>query len=423
VSSVRSPRARARVWAEPPEPPLGVTRGDAVWGEASAQVTIVAFLDLDCPFSARAQPALWALMKRYGSERLRLVIKHVALPYHAQAKPAARFARAVLEVSGPEAYFRLVDAFYDRFSRSYGGSKLHEPETPARVATKLGLPVSAIEERSQDSAIDERIEADIALAARLDMETSPAMRVNGLKVVAADVATFVALVDEELRAVDALLARGLPREHVYAARSQANFHRSWSADEPRDSDTVWAVPVGSSPRRGPDDASVTLVEFGSWMDLQSEQCTKMMPVLERLLDRHAGRIRVVLRQAPMLGHRDAYRAAEAALEAQAQRGSDAYFKMVGKLQRSKLGGPDPLSNAVLEAHARSLGLDVARFRRALEEHVHARTIEADYEEAIRLRVTVTPTFTVGQYYLGGVQPQLRLERAIELPSSATTGGR
>src|SRR5688572_13339028 len=79
--------------------PVEIT--DATWGAPAAPVTIVAFLDLQCPFCARVMPTLEKLQDDYGPQRLRLVVKHLPLVFHAQARPAADAAQAVMAMRGP----------------------------------------------------------------------------------------------------------------------------------------------------------------------------------------------------------------------------------------------------------------------------------------------------------------------------------
>jgi protein-disulfide isomerase len=89
---------------------------DASWGDPLAPVTIVAFLDLQCPFCARAHPKLKALMERYGSKRLRIVVKHNPLPFHKWAEAAAIDALRIRQVRGSDAFFRFTEEVFEQQS-------------------------------------------------------------------------------------------------------------------------------------------------------------------------------------------------------------------------------------------------------------------------------------------------------------------
>src|SRR5512145_1472229 len=46
-------------------------------GSRSAPVTVVAFLDLECPYCARGYETILRVQKRFGSDQVRIVIKHL----------------------------------------------------------------------------------------------------------------------------------------------------------------------------------------------------------------------------------------------------------------------------------------------------------------------------------------------------------
>ena len=63
-----------------------------------------------------------------------------------------------------------------------------------------------------------------------------------------------------------------------------------------------------------------------------------------------------------------------------------------------------LTRADLESYAQQLGLDMARFRQALDNHTHAATIDADQALAQQLGATGTPSIFVNGKLLRGAQP-------------------
>jgi len=62
-------------------------------GPSEALVTIVQFSDFQCPFSKKAQPVLDKVFEKYGSD-VRLVFKHLPMPFHLQAPLASEYALA-----------------------------------------------------------------------------------------------------------------------------------------------------------------------------------------------------------------------------------------------------------------------------------------------------------------------------------------
>jgi Na+/H+ antiporter NhaA/predicted DsbA family dithiol-disulfide isomerase len=137
--------------------------------------------------------------------------------------------------------------------------------------------------------------------------------------------------------------------------------------------------------RGPDDAPVTLVEYG---DYECPYCGRAEAVIRELLDEFGDDLRYVWRHLPLSDvHPNAQNAAEAAEAAAAQ---DAFWEMHDKLihNQDQLGAPDP------ERHAEELGLDVTRFRDEMRRRVHAPRVAEDVASADSSDVAGTPGFFI-----------------------------
>jgi Na+/H+ antiporter NhaA len=137
--------------------------------------------------------------------------------------------------------------------------------------------------------------------------------------------------------------------------------------------------------RGPNDAPVTLVEYG---DYQCPYCGKAEPVVRELLDNFGDDLRYVWRHLPLNDvHPDAQNAAEAAEAAAAQ---GAFWEMHDKLihHQDHLGAPDP------EDYAAELGLDVERFRDEMRRRVYAPRVAEDVSSADESGVSGTPGFFI-----------------------------
>src|SRR5690606_30564363 len=79
---------------------IPIEADDTIVGASTAPVTLVAFVDFQCPFCARAHRTVKALQQSYGAERLRVVLKHLPLDFHQNALPAALAAQAARVLGG-----------------------------------------------------------------------------------------------------------------------------------------------------------------------------------------------------------------------------------------------------------------------------------------------------------------------------------
>jgi protein-disulfide isomerase len=164
-----------------------------------------------------------------------------------------------------------------------------------------------------------------------------------------------------------------------------------------------AVDPGNGPSIGPASAPVTIVEFA---DFQCPYCRKSAPVLKQLVERYEGRVRIVWRNEPLVTHRDAAGAAEAAMAAAAQ---GKFWQMHDRLFESQ----QALDRSSLERYGREIGLDVEQFRAALDAREFRAAVEADLRYANSLGVSATPTFFLNGRQIAGAMPFETFASAIE----------
>jgi Na+/H+ antiporter NhaA len=163
--------------------------------------------------------------------------------------------------------------------------------------------------------------------------------------------------------------------------------------------------------RGPEDAPVTLVEYG---DFECPYCGQAEEVIRQLLVDVGGELRYVWRHLPLQDvHEHAQLAAEAAEAAGAQ---GKFWEMHDLL----LTHQDALRPRQLVGHAAELGLDVERFREELRKRERAGRVGEDVADADASGVTGTPTFFIngrrhhGAYDLATLTTAVRTARARSL---------
>ena len=137
--------------------------------------------------------------------------------------------------------------------------------------------------------------------------------------------------------------------------------------------------------RGPDEALVTLLEYG---DFECPYCGAAEPVVRELLASFGDELRYVWRHLPLTDvHPTAQLAAEAAEAAAAQgRFWDFYDALLAN-QRA-------FEPRDLLRHAELLGLDLERFRTELRQHAHTPRVAEDVASADASGVSGTPTFFI-----------------------------
>ncbi len=175
-------------------------------------------------------------------------------------------------------------------------------------------------------------------------------------------------------------------------------------DPPRANVTV---PEGA-PATGPASAPVSIVEF---TDYQCPFCHRAQSVVDQVLSRYQGKVRLVHMDFPLDGHPGALPAARAARCA----GEQGRF---WEFHRNLMTLSGSLDDADLKSRADNLGLKRGDFGSCLSSGRHDAAIRAAFEQGEALGVTGTPAYFVNGRMISGARP---LEDFTQLIDSELAG--
>lgn len=162
----------AAVRATLPPAVIVPVQGSPSRGPATARLTVVAFLDFECPYAAATYFDLLGLQAKYR-DSVRVVFKHLPLSSHRQARLAATAA----EIARDQGKFWEFSSalFHEQDFLSYPFLR--------EIARKVGIDMSAfnraLEHRRRDFLA--RVERDLADARSLGVTASPTVFFNGLR--------------------------------------------------------------------------------------------------------------------------------------------------------------------------------------------------------------------------------------------------
>ena len=417
VGSPQAPRAvpaaapgapQAQRPARPQEDPKAVYNvplDDApVKGPATALVTIVESSDFECPFCKRVGPTLKQLEQAFPG-KLRFAFRHNPLPFHQSALPAALAAEEARAQKGDAGFWAMHDALFE-------SAPALDAAALERVAGQVGLDPARFRAALAAKTAEPRIRRDQALVTGLGATGTPAFFINGRKLSGAQpFEAFRALVEEELKKAEALVAAGTPAARVYQATIEkgatapvmvAGAAPAQPAAPPPPPATVYKqVPVrADDPARGPADAKLTVVLFS---DFQCPFCSRVEPTLKELEQAFPGQVRVVWKHQPLGFHPNAR---PAAMAAEAAREQGKFWQMHEKL----FAGQQELSPAAYERWAKELGLDLARFQASVKAGRGEPRIAEDQALAQSVGANGTPTMffncrqVVGALPIGMMRP-------------------
>lgn len=143
-------------------------------GPVGAKIVIEYFTDLQCPFCARGEHTLAELERRYPG-KLRIVFRHLPLPFHESARPAARVALRARQLGGDKGFWRVVHSFY----KDQQAPDAFSDQRIRAYAADAGVPAEDLLVASRDSGFDSAIDFDVQAAEAAGIRGTPSFLING----------------------------------------------------------------------------------------------------------------------------------------------------------------------------------------------------------------------------------------------------
>lgn len=410
VAAALSPAPGGENTGNPDDPnavfrvPVGTS---PVLGPDTALVTVAVFSDFQCPFCARAEPTLAALRTRYGND-IRFVWKNEPLSIHPLARPAAQLAHEAQAQRGAAGFWRAHDLLFEH------NTELERPALEGYART-LGLDPARVRRALDGNTHDAQIDADHQLAQSLGVSGTPAFFINGRRLVGArPLEAFVEVVDAAKRDAETMIRTvpGVTRANVYE-RIMANALTGVRAQAAPDPNRVFSVrPARNAPSFGPANARVVIEHFS---DFQCPFCARVAPTVDEVRRRYGDRVRLVWRNYPLRMHENAMLAAEAAMEVFAQRGNAGFWAFHHVL----FAHQDALDRPSLERYAQEAGVDMARFRSALDNHTHRARVQDDMAAGNSTGADLAmPSFFVNGRFFAGALPLEQFQQRIDAALAA-----
>ena len=141
------------------------------------------------------------------------------------------------------------------------------------------------------------------------------------------------------------------------------------------------IDITGSPVKGPVDAPVTMVLF---TDFECPYCSKIVPLLEQVLERNSQTVKLIFKNMPLKFHKMAQPSARAALAAQEQ---GKFWEFHDRLFEAQ----NTLSKETINKIARDLNLDIQKFEQDMASPKIQAQINQDLMAAEKAGVTGTPT--------------------------------
>ncbi len=166
------------------------------------------------------------------------------------------------------------------------------------------------------------------------------------------------------------------------------------------------VDLKKNPSKGPAAAPVTVVEFS---DYQCPYCGRGAKTMDQLAKAFPKAVRVVFMNNPLSFHKQALLAAEAAQAVFVIKGNDAFWKYHDKLFANR----KDLGRESLEKWATELGVDMPKFKAALDKRTYTKMIKAQQALCTKYGARGAPGFYVNGRFVSGARKLPFFKRLVQ----------
>ncbi|MCC6290911.1 DsbA family protein [Candidatus Nomurabacteria bacterium] len=139
-----------------PKKLLTIDNTDHIRGNPSAQITILEYSDLECPFCKQFHKTMEQVMKSYGND-VRWVYRHLPLEIHPKAQKEAEATECVAALGGEDKFWQYTDKIFD-ITPSNNGLDL---ALLSQLAEELGINRQAFDSCLTNGESVQRIKRDV----------------------------------------------------------------------------------------------------------------------------------------------------------------------------------------------------------------------------------------------------------------------
>lgn len=402
-------------------------------GPADAPVTIAVFDDFQCPWCEKASHVIKRVLSAFPND-VRFVMIHFPLE---QLHPQAHLAAQAATEAAAQGKFKQMHDLIFANQRSVNRENLD------KWAAQIGLDMTRFKNAMDQGTHRELVQRHMTMGRNLGVRGTPTILINGRRFnitrdVDQNLEVMKSIVKEEL---ETIRQKNIPRAQAWkmlTADGVATLDQMISGPQARpenapqnapmraarrevDPNVVYKVEVDpSDPWKGDPKALVTIVEFS---DYQCPHCKNAESIIEQVLQAYPTGVRVVFMNNPLRFHPQAMPAAIAALEVKEQKGLDAYWAFHKKIfENQQQISPENLEKWLTEA-----GIDMAKYKVAVEKKTHEATIQRHQGLALKFGARGTPAFFINGYFLSGARSlehfKTMIDREMQKANQAIADGK
>ncbi len=149
-----------------------ITDDDYIRGNPDAEITLLEYSDIECPYCSRFHESAMQLLEAYPDD-VRWVYRHFPLDsLHPEARPAGLAAECAAEQSGNDGFWTYLDALFE--NQDDLGDELFE-----QLASEQGLDVATFTSCYESEKYASAVESDYQTGLQEGITGTPGSYLNG----------------------------------------------------------------------------------------------------------------------------------------------------------------------------------------------------------------------------------------------------
>ncbi len=343
-------------------------RGDEAYkGADEALVTIVEFSDFECPFCGRVEPTIDTILETYG-DKVKVVWKDSPLSFHKNARAAA-LAGCAANKQGK---------FWEMHKTLFANQRALTNDALNGYAKEIGLDMGKFETDFNGPDCAANVDSDMKLGGDVGARGTPNLYINGRQVRGAVPFEHIEpVLKEEIKKAEELIAKGTPKAKVYEEIIKTGKVFKPLEDEVK----TWAAPA---PFKGQADGEIVVTMYS---DFQCPYCSRIKKPIYALLAEYPDNMKLEFRHFPLSFHKDAHLAAQASMAAD---GQGKFWEMHDLL----FANQKALKREDLEKYGTEIGLDMDKFKKALDDGTYKDVVDQHFKEGQKTGVRGTPSIYI-----------------------------
>ncbi len=146
-----------------------VSDDDYVRGDKNADLTLIEYSDLECPFCQRFHPTMKQIMDEYDG-KVKWVYRHFPLSFHANAQKESEAALCVGSLGGADKKWEFMDTIFERTTATGTGFAL---ENLGPLAKEVGVDQTKFQSCLDGGDMAARVAAETADGSQAGVQGTP----------------------------------------------------------------------------------------------------------------------------------------------------------------------------------------------------------------------------------------------------------